>query len=58
MTMKFIQEHWSFTNDLESKVEYTIYKDGSIHDVMQSFREFLLASGYSPDRIKEYIGDP
>ncbi len=56
--MKFIQEHYSFTNDLESKIEYTLCNDVNIHEVMQSFREFLLASGYSPELIKDYIGDP
>ena len=46
-----------FTNiqgDIETEIIYkTIESD--IHSVMQDFRHFLMAAGYHPDTIAQYI---
>lgn len=53
--MIFRQEHGSFTNDPEITVKYVIHDDVSLSAVFQEFRKFLMACGYSPEGINEYV---
>ena len=55
MTIKFTYENRSFTNDVKSVVEYTIHEDQSLDELMEDFKRFLLAAGFQPCSIKEYI---
>jgi len=38
-----------------TEVEIKIHKEADVHEMMQAFRSFLLAIGYSENAISEYI---
>lgn len=40
-----------------SEVEIKVHKEADIHEMMQAFKCFLLAIGYSKDSIDPYIED-
>jgi hypothetical protein len=38
-----------------TEMEIKIHKEASIDEMMQQFAGFLMAIGYSPNKIREYI---
>lgn len=52
---KFEHEHTSFCNDPESSVSMVLHNDASLNDVVQEFRKFLLAVGFHPSSVDNYI---
>lgn len=39
----------------ELAISYTVHNEGSIHEIMQNFRCFLLAVGFQPEAVNIYI---
>lgn len=53
--MTFTHSDTDLQGNITSSVTYTVHNDGGIHDVMQELRRFLLAVGYHPETIDQYI---
>lgn len=53
--MTFTHTHQDLKGLTEASVTVTLYNDGSIHDVMQEFRRFLLAVSFQPETVDKYI---
>lgn len=53
--MIFKHAHCDLGNRLTSEIEYTVHNEGDIHEVMNEFRQFLLAVGYHPETVERYI---
>ena len=53
--MTFKHSHTDPAGNIVSELEYTVHEDGSITDVMQEFRRFLLAVSFHPETVDKYI---
>lgn len=57
MKITLSAEHTDIPGNLVSTVTYSIYNEPSLPELMQEIKTFLMAIGYHPNNIKEYIGD-
>jgi hypothetical protein len=54
--LEFKNTHTDWKDDRVCEtVQLIVYDDETLSEVMQSFRKFLLAVGYHPESINEYI---
>ncbi len=54
--MEFRHYHEDLLGNITTSISYKIHQDGgTLDDVMQEFRRFLLAVSYHPDSIDKYI---
>lgn len=53
--MTFTHAFKGLNGEETANIVYTVHEEGTIHDVMQEFRNFLLAIGFHPETVKEYI---
>lgn len=51
----FKQESVTWTNDIDTSVEYVVHNDVSLSEMLQHFRKFLLACGYNEECVNERI---
>lgn len=51
----FIHKHKNYRGEIVSDVTYTVHQDASLQEVMQEFRNFLLAMSFHPDTVDTYI---
>lgn len=55
MTMIFKNTHKDLAGNVTDMISHEILIDENIHEVMQSFRAFLLGAGYSVECVNDYI---
>lgn len=51
----FKQERQIWPGEADSTISYVVDGEENLNDIMQHFRRFLMAAGYHPDSISDYI---
>ena len=53
--MTWTCEHKDHNGKVTTEITYKVHNDSHIHDVMQQFRNFLLAVSFTPGTVDQYI---
>ncbi len=53
---KFTSELRDEKGEVLESCEVQAYSEG-LNDIMQTMRTFLIASGFAPEDVREYLGD-
>ncbi len=53
--MIFKHIHKDLQGQIISEITYEVHQESGLDEVMQEFRQFLLAVSYHPDTVSKYI---
>lgn len=53
--MEFNWVHTDYQGNITSEIIYKVLEDGDLSNTMQEFRRFLLAVGFHPESVNNYI---